>query len=103
LGLDETGALTPGAKQAVRDYMLSIFAVGGTIGAIIAGVAGYMINDLAKETALTSALTEMQKPVIDGIQKLNKANSEVEDLRKSVVGLTKIVEKEKFVKSVVEN
>jgi len=108
-GLDQTGSLTIGARQAVRDYMLRIFAVGGTIGAIVAGVAGYMINDLAKETALTTALTEMQKPILEGVQKLSEANSklananvEVEALRKRVENLDKVVQEDGFVQSVVE-
>ena len=71
------GTLTPGTKQAVRDYMFSIFAVGGTIATLVAGGAGYMISDLAHETALTVALTEMQKPLVKKLDELAELKADI--------------------------
>src|SRR5438045_3938187 len=48
-GIDATGELTTSAKYAIWNYMFTILGVGGAIVGIVAGIAGYMINDLAKE------------------------------------------------------
>src|SRR5580704_7992692 len=64
-GVDITGDLTTGAKYAIWKYMLSMLVVGGTVIGIITGVAGYMINDLAKEKAIQAAFSQMQKPLND--------------------------------------
>lgn len=100
-GLEKTGSLTIGAKQAVREYMLRLIAVGGTIFALLAGIAGYMINDLARETAITSAITEMQKPVLDGITQLSEARRFVDILRVEVENLSNIVGEDEFVDKLV--
>ncbi len=102
VGLDQTGTLTIGGRQAVRDYMVRFLATGGTIIAVVAGLAGFMINDLAKETAIIAALTEMQKPILDGARALAAAEAAVEGLRKRVENLSDVVEEEQFIVDVVD-
>jgi len=107
-GRDESGDLTPGAKQAVRDYLTGLLAPAGAIIAIVAGVGGFMINELAKETALSKAFTQIQSPLLDQIRQVESANSiaklaaaEVQELKDDVENLSKIVQKEEFVVDVV--
>ncbi len=77
-GVTERGELTTGAKYAIWNYMFSILAVGGTIIGVMAGVAGYMINDLAKKEAIQTALDKMQTPLAKQLEKLADARAGLE-------------------------
>jgi hypothetical protein len=83
-GVDVTGELTTSAKYAIWNYMFRILGVGGTIVGIIAGVAGYMINDLGKQEAIRVALNEMQKPLAEQLVALANAKAGVDAVAKSL-------------------
>jgi hypothetical protein len=79
---DAAGELTTGAKYAIRNYMLNIFGVGGTIVCIIAGAAGYMVNDLTKQSSVRIA--DMQSPLKDQLARFATAESALETATKKV-------------------
>lgn len=85
--------LTQEARSAVRGYMLSIFAIGGPIVAIVAGVAGYMINDLAKASATAQALQDIQEPLLEGNLQVAEALRNAQELEVRVAGLDQLVAK----------
>ena len=81
---DAAGGLTTGAKYAIRNYMLGIFGVAAAIIGIIAGIAGYMINDLTKQSAIQTAIADMQQPLKDRLAKFATAESALETATKKV-------------------
>ena len=83
-GVDVTGELTTGAKYAIWKYMFSILGIGGAVIGIVAGVAGYMINDLGKEEAIKVALSEMQKPLAEQLGVLADAKAGIAVVAKSI-------------------
>jgi hypothetical protein len=83
-GSEITGELTTGAKYAIWRYMFFLFGVGGAIIGVVSGVAGYMINDLAKEKAIQVALREMQKPLEERLAQFADAQSALNTAIKTV-------------------
>ena len=81
---DAAGELTTGAKYAIRSYMLSIFAGGGAIICIIAGIAGYLVNDLTKQSAVRTAIVDMQQPLKEQLARFATAESALETATKKV-------------------
>jgi hypothetical protein len=73
--IDAAGELTTAAKYALWQYMLNILAVGGTVIGIIAGIAGYMIKDLASAGAIQTALNKMQEPLARQLDKISTADA----------------------------
>jgi hypothetical protein len=82
--LNETGELTTAAKQAIRNYMFGLFGVGGAIVAIVAGIAGYMIDDLAKAKAIEEALKRMHEPLVAQLTKIADTSADLKALIKTV-------------------
>jgi hypothetical protein len=74
-GIHLTGELTTSAKYAIWSYMFSIFGIGGAVIGIVAGIAGYMINDLAKEKAIQVALNKMQEPLATRLAEFENAKA----------------------------
>jgi Collagen triple helix repeat (20 copies) len=72
---DGSGELSTAAKYAITNYMFRLLAVGGTLIGVIAGVAGYMIKDLATERAIQAALNKMQEPLTKQLEKFTDADA----------------------------
>jgi energy-converting hydrogenase Eha subunit A len=83
-GVDVTGELTTGAKYAIWTYMFGILGIGGAIVGVVAGVAGYLINDLAKEKAIQVALNQMQKPLDEQLVAFATARAALDVAAKSI-------------------
>jgi hypothetical protein len=92
----ESGELTNEAKLAILKYMASILAVGGTIIGIIAGIAGFMIKDLAQASATQKALEAVQGPLREEMVK-------VTDARATLVMAAAALTKGNFRDDVVQN
>jgi hypothetical protein len=109
-GVDAKGDLTIGAKYAIWDYMFKLFAVGGAIIAIVSGIAGYMIKDLANEKAIQVALNNMNAPLAERLAQfadaksaLTTAANEVRDTPKFENAVAaKLSEDDKFQKKIVD-
>ena len=82
-----TVVLTAEAKEAVRGYMLKIFGIAGPAVAIIAGIAGYLIKDLAASNAVNVALQEIQQPLINANQQVSEALTSAAALEDKADGL----------------
>ena len=108
-GVDAKGELTTGAKYAIWRYMFSVLAVGGTIIGIIAGIAGYLIKDLANEKAIQVALNNMHAPLAERLAQFADAKSALDVAAKDVTKTdkfeiavaTKLSEDEKFLSKLV--
>ena len=98
--------LTVEAEEAVRGYMLKLFGIGGTAAVLVAGIAGYMINDLAKanaETAaLTAALEQMQKPLIDANNLVHDAVKNAGELEAKITKISKEVDPEAMAANILK-
>lgn len=75
LGVDSAGELTIAAKYAIWNYMFNILAVGGAVIGVLAGVAGYLIKDLAAASATQTALSKIQEPLAKQMDKIATANA----------------------------
>jgi hypothetical protein len=108
-GTNEKGELTTSAKYAIWNYMFSLFAVGGAIIAVVSGIAGYMIKDLANEKAIQVALNSMHKPLADRLAQFADAQSALNVAAKNVATeqfvskvAVAISEDDKFLRKIVD-
>jgi uncharacterized membrane-anchored protein YhcB (DUF1043 family) len=83
-GVDATGELTGGAKYAIWNYMFSILGIGGVIVGIIAGTAGWFINDLATKEAIQVAFEKIQDPLEKQLEQFASAKTALETATKEV-------------------
>ena len=94
-------------KAAVRSYMLQIFTIGGILIAVIAGVAGFLIKDLATKTAITDALQKMQEPLMKAYKDVNEismnAANSIKEAKESLDKAKSLSENIEGLKSYVES
>jgi hypothetical protein len=68
--------LTLEAKEAIRGYILKIMIPSGTALAVVSFGMGFLINDVARKDAYSTAFTEANKAVLDTVSRVSKAESE---------------------------
>lgn len=93
-GLDPDGKLTLEAKEAIRSYLIKIFVPSTVTLAIISGIVGYTIKDVAQkealETALETALSkttdfmvQLQSKAIDEANQIHQAKKEIDEFHET--------------------
>jgi hypothetical protein len=68
--------LTREAKEAIRGYILKIVIPSGTALALLSFGMGFLINDVARKDAYSTAFTEANRVVLDTVGRVSKAESE---------------------------
>ena len=65
-------ALTPEAREAMRAYLIRLFAIPGVIGAVVAFALGYFIRDIAHKKAEFEVGREAQVQIGEMLSRANE-------------------------------
>ena len=68
--------LTREAEEAIRGYILKLVVPSGTILAVVSFGLGFLINDVARKDAYSTAFNDANKTVLDTVSRVSKAESE---------------------------
>jgi hypothetical protein len=73
--------LTEEAKKLIRDYMFKIVVPSGIALAIVSGIGGFAINEVARGNAYSQAYSEASGKILDTATQVSRIAGEVEALR----------------------
>lgn len=98
----EKRELDPATKLDVQDYLVKFITPPAIIVAILSFVLGFIINDEAKNQALTNAMDQITPKMIDAINSAQQASTKAQNASEEVTkSLARIQDSEKQLNSSV--
>ena len=82
--MGEATQLTEEAKSAIRKYMLAMIAVPGVVLSIVAFAMGYLINDVAKQSAYHDAYKDASGRILNLSEQVAMAVSDARSQAKEI-------------------